>query len=79
MSGNKPAAKKSCSSSSGQQPKPGVSRQHRISDEGLQRLQKQLSSGVSISQQVLAQWVRRYGDAARNIIEANGISVPDID
>lgn len=47
---------------------PGVSRQNRISDEGLERLEKQLSSGVKISQPVLAQWVRRYGEAARLIL-----------
>jgi len=49
-------------------PVPGVSRQQRISDEGLQRLEKQLSSGPNISAMVLKQWVKRYGDAARNLI-----------
>jgi hypothetical protein len=34
-------------------PAPGVSREQRISDEGLQRLQKQLQSGVRISDRVL--------------------------
>jgi len=48
---------------------PGVSRENRISDEGLQRLQKQLQSGVRISDSVLQQWIKRYGDAARGIIE----------
>jgi hypothetical protein len=50
-------------------PAPGVSREQRISDEGLQRLQKQLQSGVRISDMVLQQWIKRYGDAARDIIK----------
>ena len=49
--------------------KPGVSREQRVSDEGLKRLQKQLQSGVRISEPVLQQWVKRYGDAARDIIQ----------
>ena len=48
--------------------KPGVSREQRISDEGLMRLEKQLRSGINISEQVLAQWVKRYGDDARDLI-----------
>jgi len=47
---------------------PGVSREQRISDEGLTRLEKQLRSGINISDQVLAQWVKRYGDDARDLI-----------
>ena len=50
-------------------PAPGVSREHRISDEGLRRLQKQLESGVRVSDMVLQQWIKRYGDDARVIIE----------
>lgn len=50
------------------QPTPGVSRDNRISDEGLERLEKQLARGTKIARPVLAQWVRRYGDAARDII-----------
>jgi len=49
-------------------PAPGVSREARISDEGLQRLERQLKSGT-ISQTVLTQWVRRYGDAAQQLID----------
>jgi hypothetical protein len=49
-------------------PAPGVSRQERLSDEGLARLEKQLASGVNISTPVLMQWIRRYGDRARAII-----------
>ena len=47
---------------------PGVSRPERLSDEGLARLEKQLAAGVRISAVVLDQWIRRYGDAAREII-----------
>ncbi len=49
-------------------PLPGVNRTARLSDEGLQRLEKQLASGVKISDQVLEQWIKRYGDAAGEII-----------
>jgi hypothetical protein len=49
--------------------KPGVSREQRISDEGLQRLKKHLESGVRVSDAVLKQWVKRYGNDARAIIE----------
>ena len=51
---------------------PGVSRDNRISDDGLARLRKQLDSGVRISKPVLMQWVKRYGDSARDIIEQHG-------
>lgn len=60
--------------------KPGISREQRISEEGLLRLEKQLRSGVNISDQVLAQWVKRYGDEARNLIlryRANNAILPD--
>ena len=50
---------------------PGISRDDRLSDEGLQRLARQLDSGSQISDQVLAQWIRRYGDQARDIIKQN--------
>ena len=45
--------------------KPGVTRQQRISDEGLKRLERQLQSGVRISEAVLQQWIKRYGDDAK--------------
>lgn len=51
---------------------PGVSRDNRITDAGLQRLDKQLASGVNVSQQVLAQWVKRYGQPAIEIIKKHG-------
>jgi len=52
--------------------RPGISRDNRISDDGLQRLEKQLQRGGQISDTVLAQWIRRYGDAAREIIRGAG-------
>ena len=50
-------------------PVPGVSRQHRLSDDGLARLEKQLEAGLNISSQILAQWIKRYGNPAREIIK----------
>jgi len=51
---------------------PGISRTQRIAGEGLQRLERQLQHGGQISDAVLAQWIRRYGDAAREIIARHG-------
>ena len=51
---------------------PGVSRENRISDEGLRRLEAQLQRGGQISDTVLAQWIRRYGDAARELVRRYG-------
>ena len=56
---------------------PGVSRQQRISDEGLARLDKQLKSGVRISSQVLQQWIKRYGDEARMLLKSHGYEFKD--
>lgn len=50
-------------------PNPGINRDNRISDEGLQRLETQLKAGRSPSQQVLDQWVKRHGDAAQTLID----------
>ncbi len=52
--------------------RPGVSREVRISDEGLRRLNAQLERGVKVSDVVLAQWIRRYGDAARDLLKQHG-------
>ena len=49
--------------------KPGVSRSERLSDEGLRRLEVQLQRGARISQAVLGQWEKRYGEAAQALIE----------
>ena len=59
--------------------KPGVSRLNRISDEGLQRLDKLLSRGDKISKPVLAQWIRRYGDQARQVIKHHGSYSDELD
>ena len=50
-------------------PVPGISRDQRISNEGLSRLKKHLELGNKISKQVLQQWIRRYGDDARDLLE----------
>ena len=49
-------------------PAPGISRADRLSEEGLQRLERQLQHGSRISDPVLTQWIRRYGEPAREII-----------
>lgn len=51
---------------------PGVSRQNRLSEEGLARLERQLEKAARISDPVLSQWIRRYGEAAREIIRNHG-------
>jgi hypothetical protein len=51
---------------------PGISRDQRISDEGLQRLEALLQRGGQVSDAVLVQWIRRYGDKAREIIRRHG-------
>ncbi|BAO43614.1 hypothetical protein [Thiolapillus brandeum] len=60
----------------GRHPRPGVSRQQRLSEEGLQRLERQLTSSSGISDAVLAQWIKRYGNAARTLIRRHGRSCP---
>jgi hypothetical protein len=47
---------------------PGVTRDNRLSDEGLLRLEQQLKEGRKMSTMVLKQWIVRYGDPARDII-----------
>ena len=51
---------------------PGISQDRRISDEGLQRLEAVLQRGGQVSDDVLRQWIRRYGEAAREIIRQYG-------
>ena len=48
---------------------PGISRDERISDEGLQRLERQLASGIRMKPLILQQWVKRYGEAAEKLIQ----------
>ncbi len=50
-------------------PLPGIARDNRIDEEGLRRLEQQLITGRRISQAVLDQWVKRYGEGANTIIE----------
>lgn len=49
-------------------PNPGISRTVRLSTKGLERLDKQLKSDQKISAQVLQQWIKRYGESAREVI-----------
>jgi hypothetical protein len=51
------------------QPVPGIARAERLSDEGLQRLARQLAAASQISDAVLSQWLRRYGEPARALIK----------
>jgi len=51
---------------------PGVHRQSRLCDEGLQRLEKQLARGSRVDPAVLGQWIKRYGEPAREIIKRHG-------
>jgi hypothetical protein len=48
--------------------RPGVSREQRISDEVLLRLERQLREGRGISAMVLRQWVARYGEPAKELL-----------
>ena len=48
---------------------PGVSREQRLSDEGLLRLEKQFQSGVNVNAMVLKQWIKRYGEPARSLLK----------
>jgi hypothetical protein len=59
--------------------KPGILRQQGISEEGLQRLQQQLAAGTRVSKPVLVQWIRRYGEPARDIIRAHNQYAPGFD
>lgn len=58
-------------------PVPGVSREKRISDEGLARLEIQLQRGMKISSQVLQQWIKRYGEDARVLLNEYGYEFDD--
>lgn len=58
-------------------PVPGVSREKRISDEGLARLEIQLQRGMKISSQVLQQWIKRYGEDARVLLKDYGYELND--
>jgi hypothetical protein len=53
-------------------PAPGVSREARISADGLARLERHLEAGTNVSDPVLAQWIRRYGEPAREVLRRHG-------
>ncbi|MGD8589530.1 MAG: hypothetical protein PVG22_11950 [Chromatiales bacterium] len=53
-------------------PRPGISRQQRLSEEGLLRLEHHLQLGTTMSEQILAQWIRRYGEPARILLKRYG-------
>lgn len=61
------------------QHRPGISRNERLSDEGLARLEAQLERGSQISDAVLMQWLRRYGEPAREIIRRHGRYTPALE
>jgi len=50
-------------------PNPGVSREKRLSYEGLQRLENHLKTGPRMNSLILKQWIKRYGDSARQLIK----------
>ena len=52
--------------------KPGVSREMRISDEGLARLEAHLQRGMKLAAVVKRQWVKRYGDRAIELFNRYG-------
>lgn len=60
-------------------PTPGVTRDERISEEGLQRLEAHLKSGARIGDAVLAQWIRRYGEAARELLKKYDCYTPGLE
>ena len=60
-------------------PSPGVERLERLSEEGLRRLEHQLVSGAMINTAVLAQWIRRYGEPARELIKLHGQYSDELD
>ncbi|MCW8931427.1 MAG: hypothetical protein OQL19_14445 [Gammaproteobacteria bacterium] len=60
-------------------PHPGVSREERISKEGLQRLEEHLKNGSRMKPSILKQWIKRYGDSARQLIKQHKQYTPDMD
>ena len=61
------------------QPSPGVSRSKRISEEGLERLEKQLQSGPAPSRRILSQWIKRYGEPARELLRQYGKNTDELE
>lgn len=56
-----------------------MGRSERLSDEGLRRLEAQLERGNCPSDAVLAQWIRRYGDDARELLRRHGHYHPGLE
>ncbi|HHZ88696.1 MAG TPA: hypothetical protein EYN26_05225 [Chromatiales bacterium] len=50
-------------------PSPGISRENRVGEEGLSRLRAHLERNAGINPIVLTQWIRRYGDDARQLLK----------
>ncbi|MBE9563964.1 MAG: hypothetical protein IMF17_01880 [Proteobacteria bacterium] len=59
------------------EPNPGVSRDARISNEGLSRLEKHLQLGTKMSEPIRQQWLKRYGDEARVLLKKHGYELND--
>jgi hypothetical protein len=64
---------------SGRDPSPGITRDARITAEGLQRLEAQLARGARLSDMVLRQWLKRYGTEARKLMQAYGCYRPELE
>ena len=60
-------------------PTPGVSRELRIGAAGLERLALHLARGEGIADVVLRQWVRRYGEPARELLRRYGRYHPGLE
>lgn len=60
-------------------PRPGIERERRLGDAGLRRLEAQLARGTRLSDAVLAQWLRRYGEAARQLLRSHGCYHPGLE
>jgi len=60
-------------------PNPGVSRKDRHCDEGLQRLNNHLSNGARMNPAILKQWIKRYGDSARDLIKQHNQYTSELD
>ena len=59
-----------------QKPAPGISRDERLSDDGLRRLERQLASGSRIGDAILQQWIKRYGEKAEALIARYEVKKP---
>lgn len=60
-------------------PRPDAFPKRTTTDDGLAQLEKQLRTASAISESVLLQWIRRYGEAARVIMRRHGRNPEDIE